>query len=421
MRSVLWKNSIRVLTTIVLVSLGCWMFYHNWLQWPVRFESYTFSADEAERLKDFPRAQYAHGLNAWTRQDIEAAERFFTQAVSDDVLFVDGWLRLAETKAARAQKEKAQNILAFAIDLNQEVTRWKWSQMVLARELGLEKHSARHANHLLSRGVLKQDTLQFLHTQLSGDALAVVSVLDEQHLALYLDWLMNWSLVEESLEVWRAMTAISAPEKETALRYANFLLHNKHITESRDIWQKYTGVVGMMNPGFEFELTSMGFDWCYWKDKDGIAKVMRVNHDAWEGDYALRVNFNGRENIDFQHVYQIFTVDPLSKYHLTYAWKSQGITTDKGPFIEVYGYDKKGLYQAGPMITGTRGWGQVSLEFDVPEGCRAAVVRLRRQPSIRFDSKIRGTVWLDGFRLEKIESDSQRFPSVMRAARFYRE
>ena len=64
----------------------------------------------------------------------------------------------------------------------------------------------------------------------------------------------------------------------------------------------------------------------------------------------MRVNFNGRENIDFLHIYQIFTVDPLSKCRLTYAWKSQGITTDSGPFIEVYGYDKKGLYQAGPMI-----------------------------------------------------------------------
>ena len=420
MRSVLWKNSIRILTTIVLVSLGCWMFYLNWLQWPVRFDSYTFSADEAERLKDFPRAQYAHGLNAWTRQDIEAAERFFTQAVSDDVLFIDGWLRLAETKAARAQKEKAQNILAFSIDLTKEVTRWKWSQMVLARELGLEELSSRHANHLLSLGVLKQDTLQFLHTQLSGDALAVVSVLDEQNLALYLDWLMNWSLVEESLEVWRAMTAISNPEKETALRLAHFLLYSKHIAESTDIWQKYMGVIGMTNPGFEAESTGRGFDWCYMKDS-GLYEVTRVNHDTWEGDYALRVNFNGRENIDFLHIYQIFTVDPLSKCRLTYAWKSQGITTDRGPFIEVYGYDKKGLYQAGPMISGTRGWQQVSLEFDVPEGCRAAVVRLRRQPSFRFDSKIRGTVWLDGFRLEKIESDSQRVPSVMRAARFYRE
>ena len=58
------------------------------------------------------------------------------------------------------------------------------------------------------------------------------------------------------------------------------------------------------------------------------------------------------------------------------------------------------------MITGTHGWREVSIEFEMPEGCRAAVVRLRRLPSNRFDSKIRGTLWLDDFRLEKIGNDS---------------
>jgi hypothetical protein len=126
----------------------------------------------------------------------------------------------------------------------------------------------------------------------------------------------------------------------------------------------------------------------------------------------LRVNFSGRENIAFHHVYQIFTAETQTKYRLTYAWKSQGITTDQGPFIEVYGYDKEGLYETGPMVTGTQKWHEVSIEFDVPEGCRAAVVRLRRLPSSRFDSKIRGTLWLDDFRLEKVEAIDSRFPAI---------
>ena len=63
------------------------------------------------------------------------------------------------------------------------------------------------------------------------------------------------------------MTAISNPEKETALRLAHFLLYSKHIAESTDIWQKYMGVIGMTNPGFEAESTERGFDWCYMKDR----------------------------------------------------------------------------------------------------------------------------------------------------------
>ena len=36
------------------------------------------------------------------------------------------------------------------------------------------------------------------------------------------------------------------------------------------------------------------------------------------------------------------------------------------------------------------------------EDSRAAVVRIRRRPSDRFDNKISGTVWLDDFRLERV-------------------
>ena len=413
------KNKIlRILATIVLVSLGSWSFYYNWLQRSIRFGNFTYSNEEAERLKNYPKAMYAHGLKAWARQDPETAERFFRQAVSKDVLFLDGWIRLAEADAEMGQKENAKNILTFTIDLTKHVSRWKWPQMLLARELDMDEIIYSNANYLLSHEVLEQDTLQFLQTYLGGNASAVIAILDPNHLDVYLEWLMNWSMTEESLKVWNAMVEVGAPERETSLRYANFLLQNKHITESKDIWQKYTGFFGLTNPGFEDELTGRGFDWCYWKEKDSKFEIMRVNHDTWEGDYALRVNFSGRENIEFYHVYQIITADPQAKYRLTYAWKSQGITTDQGPFVEIYGYDKEGLYRAGPMITGTHEWSKESIEFEMPKGCRAAVVRLRRQPSNRFDSRIRGTVWLDGFRLEKIESDSQRFSSAMRAVRF---
>jgi hypothetical protein len=399
----------RILTTVILSLLGSWTFYHNWLQRPIRFDNYTYSIEEAERLKNYPKAMHAHGLNAWARQDPEMAERFFRQTVSKDVLFIDGWLRLAEAEAEMGRKEKSKNILTFTIDRTKRVYRWKWPQMLLARELGMDDVVYGNANYLLSRGILEQDTLQFLHTHLGGNASAVVSVLDEEHLDEYLDWLMNWSMTEESLTVWRKMTASSTPENETALRYANFLLHHKYILESKDIWQKYAGAVGITNPGFETEYTGRGFDWRYWKEKDGVTDVMRVNHDAREGDYVLRIHFSGRENIAFHHFYQIFTADPMAKYRLTYAWKSQGITTDQGPFIEICGYDKEGLYTAGPKITGTQGWREVSVEFEMPNSCLAAVLRLRRLPSSRFDSKISGTLWLDDFRLEKIGNDLATF------------
>jgi len=398
--------------------LAGWSIYHNALGCSVHFEKYAYSKEEAERLKDYPRAQYAYGLNAWARLDIENAGRYFRQSVTNNPLFIDGWLRLAEVERAMGNRKRALEILNFTIECSPDVYRWKWPQMLLARDLGLEEVVSRNANYLLSRGILKQDTLQFLHTYFSGNASAVVSVMDAKHLSTYLDWLMKWSMTEESLTVWHSMAHAVEPEKETALRYADFLLHNKRIETAKKIWRKYTKAADLTNPGFETECTGKGFDWCYWNEENANAEVMRVKHDARQGDYSLRLFFDGRENIDFHHFYQVFTADPLSSYRLTYAWKSQRITTDQGLFIEILGYDAEGLYTSGPQIIGTHGWREVSIEFEMPERCRAGIVRLRRLPSLRFDSKIRGTLWLDDFRLKKIDNKLRQLPRETKTEQF---
>ncbi len=397
------QTTLRILITAILSALGCWTVYFNWPQRAVWQASYAFSDEEAQQLKFYPQAQYELGMHAWLQQQPERAAGYFRQAISQDVLFLDAWLRLAETEAALGREEKARDILTFTTDLTEQVFRWKWEQMLLARELGMQHRLYRNTKYLLSRKVLVQDALQLLHTHLGGEASAVIVVLEPGNLAAYLDWLMRWGMTEESLMVWQAMTAVAEPEKEIALRVAHFLLNHKRVAPSVDIWQKYTGSTGLTNPGFESSLTGQGFDWRHWGEKEGSWELKRVYSESAEGEYALKIKFDGQENVSFQHLYQIFSVNPLETYRLTYAWKSKGITTDEGPFVEIVGYDNKGLYHAGPMITGSNSWREESIAFEVPADSIAAVVRLRRRTSMRFDSKIRGTVWIDDFRLEKIE------------------
>ncbi|MFZ0613543.1 MAG: hypothetical protein WAM73_14995 [Desulfobacterales bacterium] len=417
-----WKHlCLRIPVTVGLLLLGSWTFYHNWLQRTVRFGTYSYTPAEADRMKRIPAAQYAHGLAAWGRQDTVAAAGFFRQAVSENVLFLDGWLRLAEAEAALNRPQSAGNILAFTLDRSPGVTRWKWPQMLLAAELGQQAVVHRLANDLLGRQVLVADTLQFLHTYAGGSAADVAGILAPEHLALYLEWLMTWSMTEESLTVWRAMAKSVPAPKETALQYAHFLLHNRQVAAAAQIWRRQTGTSGLTNPGFETDISSRGFDWCYWKGKDDKWELARVGHGAREGRYALQIDFSGRENISFHHLYQIFTVDPHAGYRLTYAWKSRGLTTDQGPFLEIYGFDREVFYRSGPMMTGTHDWRTESIDFEPPPGCRAVVVRLSRQPSNRFDAKIGGTLWLDDFRLEETTGDSRRSAAEPGAGRVVEE
>ena len=321
---------------------------------------------------------------------------------------MDAWLKLAEAEATMGHADKSRDILMFTAGLTGGVFRWKWPQILLARDLGMDAILYRNTNFLLSRRTLTQDALQLLHIHFGGDATTAMTVLDPDNLVLYLDWLMRWGMTEDSLVVWQKIRKNGKPDTEIGLQYAHFLLGKKRIAESMSVWQEYLSIDGMTNAGFESDITQRGFDWRHWGDKDGNWTIERVNRGAHEGKYALRVSFAGRQNISFQNVYQIVPVIPLKRLRLSYAWKSDGITTDQGPFIEIIGYDQKGLSQSGPMITGTHTWREESIDFRPPAGCRAVVVRVHRRPSHRFDSKIKGSFWLDNFRLEILDSEKKQ-------------
>ena len=390
------------------MALGGWLLYLNWLQRPIHYRNYNFSIEEAQRLRPFARAQYAQGLHAWFQNDPKAAAGFFRQAVIQDPFFMDAWLKLAEAEATMGHVERSRDILRFTSGLTEGVFRWKWPQILLARELGMDDILCRNTNYLLFHRLLTQDVLQLLHIQFGGNVTAVMTVIDPDNLVLYLDWLMRWGMTENTLAVWQKIRENGKPDPEIGLRYADFLLGKMRVAESISIWQEYLYLNGITNAGFENEITQRGFDWRHWGDKDGNWTIERAKREVQEGKYALRISFAGRQNISFQNLYQIIPVTALKRLRLSYAWKSQGITTDQGPFIEIVGYDQKGLSRSGPMITGTHNWRQESIEFRPPAGCRAVLVRVRRRPSHRFDSKIKGSLWLDDFKLEIFDSEKNQ-------------
>ena len=94
-------------------------------------------------------------------------------------------------------------------------------------------------------------------------------------------------------------------------------------------------------------------------------------------------------------------VEPGKVYHLSFARKSQRLTTDQGVFLEVSGYQCEGLKVRSSPVVGTTSWLREELEVAVPGGCEAIQLQVRREESMMFDSKISGNYWLDG--VEMIE------------------
>ena len=392
----------KALITLVIVVPAVWLLRFCWQQRPILYENYTFNVNEAKRLKIFPEAQYAYGLHAWFRNDTTSAISFFRQTVSHDVLFIDSWLKLAEAEALMGRFEKAKKILTLTESLTAPIIRWKWPQALLAHELGMEEIFIRNINDLLAHQKKTQDAFQLLDIHYRGDTAATLQVLRHENIVSFLKWLMRWDRTGDTYIVWQKITEIGKSDQKITLQYVHFLVNKKYINRAKSIWKHHNNNSALTNAGFEKEITKRAFDWRYSSNKNGQWEIKRVGSPVYEGSYSLRVFFAGYKNISFGNLYQIVPVEPLKSYRLTYRWRSEKITTDQGPFVEIYGYDQKGLYRKGPMIRGTNDWLAEAIEFIPPEGCQAIIVRLRRHPSHRFDCNIAGTLWLDDFRLEKV-------------------
>jgi hypothetical protein len=390
----------KAIITVVLVVLTGWLLNYSWSLRQIRYKNYTFSPEEAKRLQYFPRAQYAHGYQAWIENNAEQAASYFKQAIAHDVFYIDAWLKLAQTDLAEGDKDHARAIVRHIDQLTGEVLQWKWPQTLLALELGMDELFVKNINYLIQHQHMRQNALYLMDRYYKSTVRAVIRSLHPDNLTAYLEWLIRWNRLDDTLVVWEEITRTGMPGHESILRYVTFLISKNAIPKARDIWHAHTDIMGMTNPGFETEMTGQGFDWRH--TPAGINfEIHRVRSANHSGLYAVQISFLGRENTQFHHLFQVVPVTPLHAYRLTYAWRSRELTTDQGPFMEIYGYGGKGLYEKGPMMIGTHEWNSTSIAFTPPEWCHAIVVRCRRNPSGRFDRNIQGTLWLDDFRLEE--------------------
>ena len=398
LKSVIIKSTV----TLVLIGLSSWLLIHNWKHRTIFYKDYAFKAEEQNKFKHFPKALYDIGLKFWFDNDSTAAAPFFRKAVMQDALFVDAWLKLAQAEIILGNPDRAKTILQFLDHLTRNIFRWKWAQILLANELGMENLLFDNINFTVKHGQKIQDAFQLFDGYVDKDVRRAIQVLDTDNLIYYLEWMMRWGRPDDAEIVWQKIMASGTHNQNIQLKYIHFLVSQKQVEQAVDIRrQNVENVDSITNAGFETEITNQGFDWRYTANQKGKWTIRRTLSGAFSGAHCLKIQFEGKENISFSHLYQVVPVDPLTPYRLTYYWRSRDLTTDQGPFVDVYGYDCKGYFANGPMMLGTHGWQKQAIEFTAPEDCHAVVVRLYRRPSHRFDSKIGGRLWLDDFRLEK--------------------
>ncbi len=360
-------------------------------------ESGDYSPQMAGTLSAFPKAMIRLGGEAWFQQDYPEAIRFFKSALHKDPLIGKGWLFMGEVEKESGNREQARRIVEYVHGLGKRTLRWTWSETLLALDLGLDSVVWKNLNRMIENQRRTADALQLADVLLAGKLEDVDKKLAPHNLSAYMKWLIGWNRIDRALLVREKMAQHGIRDPKGDQWLSARLLGQKRVSEALSLSESTSG--GLNNPGFEEDMTGEPFDWRYSGGSRSGWTVKRVAGTSREGGHSMAVVFDGEKNVSFSHLSQVVPIEPGAKYRLSAWWKGEGLTTDQGPFLEVYGYDAKGLHVKSPMLLGTKDWEEVSIEFSVPEECNAVVVRLRRVPSRKLDNKIKGTVWVDDFRL----------------------
>ncbi len=238
----------------------------------------------------------------------------------------------------------------------------------------------------------------------------------------YLDFLVSRNELDLARPVWQRFLHNDIPTEyevkvSLAFPYIDQLLAKKRVTEALQVWDDVLQKAGtglydnrlaikthdtpgldlqnvVWNGSFENEILKGGFDWRYPDMREVQFQIDLRNR--MEGLKCLRVVFSG-SNVSFNHLRQIVPIFESGSYQLDLYLRTEGLTTDQKPYISIEGYpDGDGTWARTDLFPATTSWSKISVPFTVKQGFRAVEISLRRNPSLKFDSQIKGSLWLDG-------------------------
>ncbi len=204
---------------------------------------------------------------------------------------------------------------------------------------------------------------------------------------------------------WNWVELHSIADNLLAADYIDFLLKNRMYERAATLWARHLGVRKgtymessyLLNGDFENDFTGAFLDWRI-SQTDG-ALVKRDSSFAHSGNYSLMIQFNGQQNLAYNHVSQTAVVQP-GRYQFNAYIRTTGISTDQGVGFKIFDSQLPARVNLRVgNITGTNNWNRVGITFTVPKDTHLLTVTVVRDSSMKFDNQIKGTAWFDSLTL----------------------
>lgn len=339
--------------------------------------------------------------------DLRGAITLLQQALTVNPSYVPAWLSLAEVNNDLGQKDKASAILHYVDQLTEGLKRWRWDKALTAYQLGKVEMLPGELRYIIQEldGKNRMDALQLAFT-LWAEPEELIEKIGLENLNYLLAHAVSKRMASKALVFWYCMekNGVQWQQKE-ALALIDMLLQVGEVQEAADIWRKYFNPdKKIFNGDFSQPFFGQAFDWRTGKKQnfDQLFETIAKGISA----RSVHYRFKGWENINFAHLTQIVPLDSGKIFTLTAEMKSQKMTTNERPFLEVSGYKCKMLAVRSEMVAPDQDWTLHQVVVHVPEECKAIVVQLRRQESKHIDSKLAGELWLRNFNIAEKAEDS---------------
>jgi hypothetical protein len=372
----------------------------------------TIGASQAIRNVDSASSPEALAQEA-LRQDtpnLPKSIRLYTEALRRDVANPYRWADLATAFQASDDLQNARICYQRALVISGEVPQI-WLRVA---NFHFDQGEAEQAIPLAAR-VLKivpnydEVLFSYFDQLLSDPAPVFVAVGDNRRvITAYTQHLIDSGNMKAARLSWRFANSAKFADNRLTSSYIDGMLRAHLFSDAQRDWVDYLGEKCrdypqrnlLFNSGFEMESTGSPLDWRI-EPSDKFA-TLRDESVFRSGKWSLKVQFNGTDNVSYANVSQVAWVKP-GRYRLG-AWiRTENITTNEGIRLEVNDAEIAGRFalQTNP-IGGTSDWRLLEETFTVPSPTVLLSVHLVRIPSLKFDNKISGTVWVDDMILSRL-------------------
>lgn len=327
--------------------------------------------------------------------DTGRAEGLFQRALTQNPLFIPAWLGLAELRNDRGVQAESQAILDYVDRLSADICRWRWEKALLVYQMGQFDMLSRDLSYVIEKiqGKSRQSGLKLAFSIWEAPQ-ELLGRMGKQNVLYLFDYAVQTSRVDTALAFWPYIEELGVEaNKKSVLAFLNALIVDKKISVAVPIWKKYFNSQFLFYDGsFQEEPMNTAFGWRAGKPK---GSTWRIEADKGnEKPRAMRLHFSGTENIAFSHLSQIVPLEAAKIYSLSGWLKTEKLTTDQRPFVEVVGYQCTIPPTKTEIVAKSQPWTPFTLIINVPENCEAVQVRVRRVSSNHLDNLLAGDLWL---------------------------